>query len=134
MVQGAFTAAFTLNGTAPYLWVCRTVQQSRVGYYDSGRGCVYTINKYIHAVTDFQVLTGTGMDWVIHSQGADAPPNLLLAAINGTINDYVGRVNNHGSAFIGKWTPKQGTSPDLFLYNYKEKEVSDVTTYDLLVC
>ena len=77
------------------------------------------------------------MNWIVHSQGTDPPANALISAKEDAKTQVlVGRVNNHDNAFVGKWTPKNtnGMTSDVFFYNYNEVEVSDVTTYDLLVC
>ena len=114
--------------------VCRALDQDNVGYFQTKRGCVYTFGNSIGVDTSFEMLNGKGLNWVVHHQGANPPANAFVVGSSQNTDFYLGRCNNHDTAFIGKITGNSGKDSYRFSYDFNETVVSDCETHDILLC
>ena len=91
--------------------------------------CYYVYNGEANA-TVFEVLTGTGFQWMNRPTSVTTiPTNAFEAGMDSNKPEYVGRCNIRTDTFVGKiWDVTN------FHYGYNGEEMKDCLNPDILLC
>ena len=92
--------------------------------------CNYVYGGSETNATDFDVLIGTGFQWMNRLRTATTyHKNAYEAGTDYGKPEYVGRCNIQVDTFVGKWF-----NDNTFRYGYKGKEMNDCQNPDILLC
>ena len=92
--------------------------------------CYYVWGNYEKNATAFEVLTGTGFQWMNSpSTVTTYHENSYPAGFDRGKHEYVGRCNIKVDTFVGKHY-----DGNIFHYGYNGKEMNDCSKPDILLC